>query len=58
MLKDMRDEKKFQCGDEIDVEPRLFLGGAANPFADPFEFRVDRSSRPRGYTMFPVSSNG
>jgi methylenetetrahydrofolate reductase (NADPH) len=45
MLKEMRDEKKFQCGDEIDVEPRLFLGAAANPFADPFEFRVDRLAK-------------
>lgn len=45
MLKDMRDEKKFQCGDEMDVEPRLFLGAAANPFADPFEFRVDRLAK-------------
>ncbi|MCK5291185.1 MAG: methylenetetrahydrofolate reductase [Thermoplasmata archaeon] len=45
MLKDMRDEKKFECGDEMDVEPRLFLGAAANPFADPFEFRVDRLAK-------------
>ncbi len=45
MLRDMRDEKKFQCGEEIDVEPRLFLGAAANPFADPFEFRVDRLAK-------------
>ncbi len=42
MVKDMRDEKKFQCGDEMDMEPRLFIGAAANPFADPFEFRVLR----------------
>ncbi|MEE9490777.1 MAG: methylenetetrahydrofolate reductase [Dehalococcoidia bacterium] len=42
MVKDMRDEKKFQCGDEMDVEPRLFIGAAANPFADPFEYRVFR----------------
>jgi len=42
MVKDMRDEKKFQCGDEMDVEPRIFIGAAANPFADPFEFRVLR----------------
>ena len=42
MVKDMRDEKKFQCGDEMKVEPRLFIGAAANPFADPFEFRVFR----------------
>lgn len=45
MLRDMRDEKKFQCGDEMDVEPRLFLGAAANPFADPFEFRVQRLAK-------------
>lgn len=42
VVKDMRDEKKFQCGGEIAVEPRLFIGAAANPFADPFEFRVVR----------------
>jgi 5,10-methylenetetrahydrofolate reductase len=42
IVKDMRDEKKFQCGDEMDIEPRLFIGAAANPFADPFEFRVLR----------------
>ena len=49
MVKDMRDEKVFDSGEEIrnskkaDVmEPRMFIGGAANPFADPFEFRVIR----------------
>jgi len=42
MVKDMRDEKKFQCDDEMDMAPRLFIGAAANPFADPFEFRVLR----------------
>ena len=42
MFKDMRDEKKFQCGDEMTVEPRLFIGCAENPFADPFEFRALR----------------
>jgi methylenetetrahydrofolate reductase (NADPH) len=45
MVKDMRDEKRFQCGDEISVEPRLFIGAAANPFADPFEFRVVRLAK-------------
>jgi methylenetetrahydrofolate reductase (NADPH) len=36
MVKDMRDEKKFQSGDEIKgPEPRLFIGAAANPFAGP-----------------------
>lgn len=43
MLKTMRDERKFQCGEEIKgPEPRFFIGAAANPFADPFEFRVLR----------------
>jgi methylenetetrahydrofolate reductase (NADPH) len=41
-IKIMRDEKKFINGDEIKVEPRMFIGAAANPFADPFEYRVKR----------------
>ncbi len=42
MVKDMRDEKRFACGEEMDIEPRFFIGAAANPFADPFEFRPMR----------------
>ncbi len=42
MLKDMRDEKKFQCGDEMDVAPKFYIGCAENPFGDPFEFRAAR----------------
>jgi methylenetetrahydrofolate reductase (NADPH) len=42
MVKDMRDERKFQCGEEMEVGPRLFIGAAANPFADPAEFRAVR----------------
>lgn len=42
MVKGMRDEKIFQCGEEMDVEPRFFIGAAENPFADPFEFRALR----------------
>jgi 5,10-methylenetetrahydrofolate reductase len=45
MVKDMRDEKKFQCGEDMAVEPRLFIGAAENPFADPFEFRVPRLAK-------------
>jgi len=45
MVKNMRDEKKFQCGEEMVVEPHLFIGAAANPFADPFEFRVARLAK-------------
>lgn len=45
IVKNMRDEKKFQCGEEMDVEPCFFLGAAENPFADPFEFRVARLAK-------------
>ena len=45
MVKDMRDARKFQCGEEIAVQPRVFIGAAANPFADPFEFRVPRLAK-------------
>ena len=45
MTKDMRDEKRFQCGEEIDVEPRLFIGAAANPFAAPFDYRPYRLAK-------------
>ncbi|MEA3355780.1 MAG: methylenetetrahydrofolate reductase [Candidatus Bipolaricaulota bacterium] len=45
ILKDMRDEKVVQSGDEIEVEPRMFIGAAANPFAAPFEFRPYRLAK-------------
>lgn len=45
LVKKMRDEEKFLNGEEIDVPPRLFIGAAANPFADPFEFRVHRLAK-------------
>jgi len=46
MARGMRDDKIFQCGEEIkDHEPRLFLGAAANPFADPFEYRPIRLAK-------------
>ena len=44
-LKNMRDEKKFLCGDDISGEVPLFIGAAANPFADPFEFRIPRLAK-------------
>jgi len=40
MVKKMRDEKQFLSGDEIKQEPKVFIGGAANPFGEPFEMRV------------------
>ena len=42
LVKKMRDEGKFMNDEAVDVAPRLFIGAAANPFADPFEFRVHR----------------
>jgi len=44
-LKKMRDEKKFQCGEDISGEVFLFIGAAENPFADPFEYRVLRLAK-------------
>jgi methylenetetrahydrofolate reductase (NADPH) len=41
----MRDEGKVQSGDEIDGVPRMFIGAAANPFGDPFAFRVTRLAK-------------
>ncbi|MFA7348351.1 MAG: acetyl-CoA decarbonylase/synthase complex subunit delta [Desulfurivibrionaceae bacterium] len=47
MVKTMRDERKFQCGEVIKShEPKLFLGAAANPFAGPSEqFRAARLAK-------------
>jgi 5,10-methylenetetrahydrofolate reductase len=42
MYKDMRDEKKFQSGEEMTVAPPLYIGCAENPFGDPFEIRALR----------------
>jgi methylenetetrahydrofolate reductase (NADPH) len=41
----MRDEGKFLGGDDIDQPPKMFVGAAANPFADPFEIRVPRLAK-------------
>jgi methylenetetrahydrofolate reductase (NADPH) len=41
----MRDEGKVWSGDPLEVAPPLYLGAAANPFADPFEFRVTRLAK-------------
>ncbi len=44
-VKKMRDEHKVLSGDEIEGAPQMFIGAAANPFADPFEFRVVRLAK-------------
>ena len=45
MVKKMRDEGKFLGGTEIGHPPKIFIGAAANPFADPFEWRVYRLAK-------------
>ena len=46
MVKDLRDEGCFQCGDAVKGErPRFFIGAASNPFGDPFEFRPYRLAK-------------
>ncbi len=49
IVKDMRDRKVFQSGQEIRNskkaeihEPRFLIGAVENPFADPMEWRVSR----------------
>jgi methylenetetrahydrofolate reductase (NADPH) len=44
-LKKMRDEKKFLCDEDISGDVPIFIGAAANPYADPFEFRVARLAK-------------
>ena len=44
-LKRMRDEKKFINGEDISGEVPLYIGAAANPFADPFEYRALRLAK-------------
>jgi methylenetetrahydrofolate reductase (NADH) len=46
MVKMLRDEGKFQCGEEIKGGgPHFYIGAAANPFGDPFEFRPLRLAK-------------
>jgi methylenetetrahydrofolate reductase (NADPH) len=43
IIKDLRDNGIFQSGDKVLAgNPEVFIGGAANPFADPLDYRVDR----------------
>jgi len=44
-VRHMRDEGKFLNGDDIKRPPKMFVGAAANPFADPFEIRVPRLAK-------------
>ncbi len=41
-VKDMRDDGRDMSGFDLKKSPKMFIGAAANPFADPFEYRVLR----------------
>jgi len=45
VLKKMRDEGKFQSDDKFSGQAPMFIGAAANPYADPFEFQVVRLAK-------------
>lgn len=44
-IKNMRDENKFVSGEELEAPLKMYIGCVANPFADPFEYRVDRLAK-------------
>ncbi len=41
----MREQGQDMSGFELKGAPRMFIGAAANPFADPFEYRVMRLAK-------------
>jgi len=44
-VRDMREQGTMIGGTEIQVAPKMFIGAAANPFADPPEWRVVRLAK-------------
>jgi methylenetetrahydrofolate reductase (NADPH) len=44
-VKTMRDEGKDMSGFDLKEPPKMYIGAAANPFADPFEYRVIRLAK-------------
>jgi len=44
-LRDMRDEKKFICGEDISGEVPIYIGAVESAFSDPQEFRVARLAK-------------
>ena len=41
----MREEATFQSGRKLDAPPRVFLGAAANPFVEPYDWRPRRLAK-------------
>jgi methylenetetrahydrofolate reductase (NADPH) len=48
MTKKMRDEGTFLNGEELTEAPKMFIGAAANPFGEPYEYRVHRLAKKIG----------
>jgi methylenetetrahydrofolate reductase (NADPH) len=45
IAKTMRDDSTFQSGRKLDYSPKVFLGAAANPFVQPFDWRPQRLAK-------------
>ena len=45
VVRTIRDQGVLNNGDKVEGGIKMFLGAAANPFADPFEFRVIRLAK-------------
>ncbi len=45
MTRTMKNDGKDMSGFELKSPPQMFIGAAANPFADPFEYRVIRLAK-------------
>ncbi|MBU1055961.1 MAG: methylenetetrahydrofolate reductase [Proteobacteria bacterium] len=45
MVKTMKTEGKDMSGFDLKSPPKMFIGAAANPFADPFEYRIIRLAK-------------
>ncbi len=44
-VRTMRDEGRFLSGRKLTVPPKVFIGGAINPFAPPYDFRPFRLAK-------------
>ena len=45
MVKTMRDDAKFLGGADMEDPPKIFIGAAANPFAEPYDWRPHRLAK-------------
>ncbi len=45
LAKKMRDEGAFLNGEKLTEAPKMFIGAAANPFGEPYEYRVHRLAK-------------